>query len=215
MPYNQEYQEPAAMLDTTISDILDLYLDLDLDLEHITKITETELPNEEIKSDENEKSYLPIPDDEHLTKLSLSKSPVTPETLETAFSSEVLTPTESASCSQFSTPLGSASGADKISATLDASKILPEGVGTQQIDRNASQIRYVAPDITYPNIAHVASRLSEYLANPYRLYCAYRTYLELFENRNNAATKALPLQHHQDLVQLERSRPQMSLVGIG
>ncbi|MCJ1427809.1 hypothetical protein MMC29_005715, partial [Sticta canariensis] len=214
MLYNQEYQEPPAMLDTTISDILDLYLDLDLDLEHITKITETELLNEEIKSDEDEKSYLPTPDDEHLSELSLSKSPVTPEAPETALSSESFTPTESASCSQFSTPLGSASGADKISATLNASNILPEGVRTQQTDRNASQIHYVVADITYLNITHIASRLSEYLTNLYHLYCAYQIYLELFENRNNAATKALPLQHHQDLVQLERSRPQMSLVGI-
>ncbi|MCJ1426282.1 hypothetical protein MMC29_004185, partial [Sticta canariensis] len=95
MPYNQEYQEPPAMLDTTTSDILDLYLDLDLDLdlEHITKITETELLNEEIKSDEDEKSYLPTPDDEHLSELSLSKSPVTPEAPEITFSSESFTPT--------------------------------------------------------------------------------------------------------------------------
>ena len=112
--------EPFTVPDTTISDILDLYLDLDSDLD-------------------SEKAYLPIPDNE---QLSLPKSPVTPEAPK---ASELSIPPSSQPSSQMlflpSLPplsdtstiaLPSAERTNEVSANLDEANILREGVTTRR-----------------------------------------------------------------------------------
>ena len=181
----------------------DLDLDANLDLVTINKIEEIGPVDKEVKSDKEEDSYPPIPDDERLT--------------------------ESASLSQISTYSESASGADEISTVLDIPINLPEGVETQQTP-NTSEAYYAASDTTYlTNIFHAAyDELpeSEYLTDPPQSYIPVNTESHagtanekeglppsIFQtitssSANAALTATKPLNSHQDLPShLDKSRP--------